>query len=649
MIDALREAFGRIRAFFRRGQMEGDLSAEFASHLDFAIEENVQNGMSAEEARRQALVRFGGLQGARERHREARGLPGLDNLLRDLRYALRSLRRDRAFTFIAVLILGLGIGANIAVFSIVNGLLLRPLPFHQPQQLVWIAPSNGKTGLSSETYTVDAYEEFRDGNRSFQSITGYFAFSSPNNYRLQGHGDPLPVTGISVLGNFFSTLGVQPVFGRLFTAQERKGNGPAVALLEYGFWQRQFAGDRSLVGKAINLNGQPTTVVGILPDTFDFGSVFSPGAVVDFFAPANTEMMRPWGNTLSLLGRLKPGVTIGQAQAETSILAPKLYFSPKFARSQGVYASTKLTGLKEYVSGKLRRSLVVLWCAVGMILLIVCVNLANLLLARTAARSKEFAMRAALGAGRWRLASQMLAESFVLAAAGALLGLGLAYATVRYLAHQGSIALPLLSSVRIDGEALGWTLLITIISAVLFGLFPGLKISGKDLQSSLKDMGHGMSAGRRHNRVRATLVISEVALACVLLISAALLLRSFLRVLDVDLGFRPSQAYAIQVDLDDKMNQAQVAVRFREVLDDVKTIPGIQQAGISDNLPLEGNRSWGIQAKGKQHREGEQSDAFVYMVTPGYLETMGMRLIQGREFSWLMCAYEHSSRVAQAG
>lgn len=199
-------------------------------------------------------------------------MPGLDSILRDLRYAFRTLARDRAFTLIAVVILGLGIGANIAVFSIVNGLLLRPLPFQQPHQLVWIAPSNGKSGLSSETYTVDAYEEFRDGNRSFQSVTGYFAFSSPNNYRLQGQGDPVPVTGISVVGNFFSTLGVQPVFGRLFAAQERKGNGPAVALLEYGFWQRQFAGDRGLVGKAIDLNGQPTTVMGILPETFDFGS-----------------------------------------------------------------------------------------------------------------------------------------------------------------------------------------------------------------------------------------------------------------------------------------------------------------------------------------------------------------------------------------
>ncbi len=333
-----------------------------------------------------------------------------------------------------------------------------------------------------------------------------------------------------------------------------------------------------------------------------------------------------------MLGRLKPGVTIGQAQAETSILAPKLYFSPKFARSQGVYASTKLTGLKEYVSGKLRRSLVVLWCAVGMILLIVCVNLANLLLARTAARSKEFAMRAALGAGRWRLAGQLLSGELCAGGRGRIAGAGNRLCDGALSGASGIHCTPLLSSVRIDGAALGWTLLITAVSAVMFGLFPGLKMSGKDLQSSLKDMGHGMSAGRSHNRVRAALVISEVALACVLLISAGLLLRSFLRVLDVDLGFQPSQASAIQVDLNDKMNQAQVTARFQEVVEEVKTIPGIQQVGISDNLPLEGNRSWGCRPRGNNIARASCPDAFVYIVTPGYLERWECDCVKRTEF-----------------
>lgn len=370
-------------------------------------------------------------------------------MLQDLRYILRTLRRDPVFTLIAVLILGLGIGANVAVFSVVNGILLRALPLPNAQQLIWIAPVKGESGLSSLTYSVDAYEEFRTRNRSFEDVTGYFAFSSPDNYRLRGNSDPLPVTAISIAGNFFRVLGVQPRIGRLFTAEECQRNGRAAVLLAYPFWKRQFAGDPGIVGRAIDLNGQPVTVVGVLPDSFDFGSIFSPGAKVDMFVPAILDDMRDWGNTLALIGRLRRDVRLARAQAEASILAPELYFNIKYANSKGVY-TVKLTALKEYVAGKLRRSLIVLWCAVGAILLIVCVNLSNLLLARAGARSKEFAVRAAMGAGRGRLVRQLLTESLVLSGAGGLAGLGFAYATTFYLAHQGSLALPLLSSIRVD-------------------------------------------------------------------------------------------------------------------------------------------------------------------------------------------------------
>ena len=279
----------------------------------------------------------------------------------------------------------------------------------------------------------------------------------------------------------------------------------------------------------------------MLPETFDFGAVFSPGAKVDLFVPYIMDDFRDDGNDLALVGRLKPGVSIAQAQNEADLLFPQFYFEHKHPEYGKGYTA-QLTGLKEYVSGKLRRSLIVLWCAVGLILLIVCVNLSNLLLARAAARSKEFAMRSALGARRGRLVRQLLTESLVLAAAGAVLGLGLACAILAYLAHQGSIALPLLSMVRIDGAALAWTLLIAVGAAVLFGLAPALRMSSGNLQEALKDSGHGASEGRKHDRMRSLLVITEIALACVLLVGAGLLLRSFLRVLDVDLGFQPSRA-----------------------------------------------------------------------------------------------------------
>jgi predicted permease len=271
---------------------------------------------------------------------------------------------------------------------------------------------------------------------------------------------------------------------------------------------------------------------------------------------------------------------------------------------------------------------------VGLILLIVCVNLANLLLARAGARSKEFAMRRALGAGRARLIRQLLTESLLLTSAGALLGLASAFAITSYLAHQGSLALPLLSSLTIDGRALGWTLLISLVAAVFFGLVPNLKISAGNLQEALKDSGAGMTLGKKHERMRGILVISEIALACVLLVGAGLLLRSFLHVLDVDLGFQPSRAAAITVDYDDEGKAAKRSAILQEILDRVKAIPGIETAGISDNLPLDRNRAWGLSAKGMDLRKVKLPGAFVYIVTPGYLGAMGMQLRAGRDFTW---------------
>ena len=622
----------RLRSSFSHPQIDRALDMEIASHLEIAIEDNLKQGMSAEEARRQALIRFGGVEQAKQQHREARGFQSLDILLQDLRYTFRTLRRDPGFAAIAILILALGISANIAVFSVVNTILLQPLPFHDPQQLVWITGIPGRGGLSSQTYSTDAYKTFLSQQRSFQDVTGYFAFSTSDNTRLMGRGEPLLLSGILVNGNFFQTLGVQPILGRLFRSEECQKNAPPVTLLSYAFWKRQFGADPDIVGKAVNFDGRSVTIIGVLPETFDFGSVFSPGSKVDTYGPAILDDMEDWGNTLALIGRLKPEVSIGQAQAEADLLFPRLLFSFKHPDWGGNYTG-KLSVLKEYVSGKLRRSLIVLWCAVGLILLIVCVNLSNLMLARAAARSKEFAMRNALGAGRGRLVRQLLTESLVLSGIGAVLGLGLAYGITFYLAHQGSIALPLLSSVTVDGSALVWTLLITVATAIIFGLAPGLKMSRSNLQEALKDSGQGLSEGKKHERLRAALVISELALACVLLVGAGLLLHSFLRVLDVDLGFEPSRTAAIKVDFDDSKPERRGAV-LSDMLQRVRAVPGIEAAGIADNLPLDMNRSWGLSAKGKQYQPGELPATFAYMVTPGYLNVMGMRMLAGRDISW---------------
>ncbi|MDE1176455.1 MAG: ABC transporter permease [Edaphobacter sp.] len=630
--DRLQHTLARLRSLFHRETLDAELNAELESHIEMAIEEKQRQGFNPEEARRQTMIQLGGVEQTRQKQREARGLPWLEILISDLRYTMRTLRRDRSFAVVAVLILALGIGANIAVFSVVNTLMLRPLPLYDPGRLVWIAPPDAN-GLSSMTYSADAYDDLRLMNTSYTDVTAYYAFSAPDNLRLSGHGEPSPLTGIGVTSNFFHVLGVDPILGRSFTESEAVKGAPNVILLTYPYWKRQFGGDRSIVGKAITLDGKPTTVVGVLPESFDFGSIFSPGAKVDAFAPTILDDIRTQGNTLAMIGRMKPGVTVAQTQAEAKTLFRRFYWSKRDPLSQGGY-SAHPTLLKDYVSGKLRRSLIVLWCAVGLILVIVCVNLSNLLLARSAARSKEFALRSALGAGRSRLIRQLLTESLVLSCAGAAGGLLLAYLITFYLSHQSSIALPLLNSIRIDAAALGWTLAITIGSTLLFGLLPGWKTATGNLQEALKDTGQGMSDGRKHEGLRSALVISEVALACVLLIGAGLLLRSFLHVIDIDLGYQPSTAAAIKLDYDDQMNIAKQTEFFRETVRRAQAIPGVEAAGLSDNLPLERNRGWGGPAvKGKTYRPGEIQDAFVYVVSPGYLPAMGMRL-RGRDFGW---------------
>ena len=642
----MRGGLNSVRSFFRKPVLDADLEAEIAAHIQMAIEENLERGMTPVEARRQALIRFGGLEPAKDKQREARGLMKLDILLQDLKYTIRTLSRDRGFTIVAVLILALGIGANIAVFSVVNTLLLRPLPFPEAQQLTWIAPPPTECGLSCATYSTDAYDEFRMYSRSYQDVTGYFAFSSPGNLSLSLGGAPIPATGIDVIANFFEVLGVQPAMGRLFRPEDERDGVPPVVVLTDPWWRRQFNADPAIVGKTFDMNGRQTTVIGVLPKSFDFGAVFSPGTKVDAITPLNLYgPPRDWGNIITMIGRMKPGVSIAQAQADASAAAPHMCWNNKYPKSCGSYAEQKGKGgvvpvpLKDYVSGRLHRALVVLWLAVGMILLIACVNLSNLLLARAASRSKEFAMRGALGASRLRIVRQLLTESLVLSCTGAVLGLGLAWTLVAWFAHQGAVALPLLSTLRIDGDALAWTVLIAVTAATLFGLVPGLRMAGGNLHESLKDTGQGSGQSRKHDRIRSALVVSEVALACVLLVGAGLLLRSFMQVLDVDLGFQPERAAAVKVEYNDDAPTQDASIEkrtaiFQQILSRVSSIPGVEAAGMTDYLPLGQNRAWGTPwPEGVPRPDKMPAGPLVYVVTPGYLRAMGTGM-RGRDFTW---------------
>jgi len=631
MMPILRAWSLRLRSMFRKDQLDRELDAEFASHLELHIADNLRAGMTQEAAQRDALLKLGGVEQTKESVRDRRGIPFLEILRQDLRYAFRTLRKDRGFTAIAVLILALGIGANIVVFSVVNAILLRPLPFPDSERLAWFTANHGKGGLSAVTYNVGSYEEFRRHNQSFEEVTAYQAFWGSSEYNMTGHGDPQNVQAVMVADNFFHTLRVQPILGRTFLPAECIKGAAPTAMLGNAFWRRQFAGDTNIVGKTITLDKQVATVIGVLPASFDFASIFSPGLQADIFIPGYMDELREWGNTVAIFGRLKLGVSVAQAQTEANVLLPQLKAAhPEWFTEY----SADISSLKDYVSGKLRRSLFVLWAAVGLILLIVCVNLSNFLLARMASRSKEFAVRGALGASRGRLIRQLLTESLVLSTGGAVLGVALAFAVDAYLAHQGSLLLPLLSSIRVDGEVLAWTLLITLVAGILFGLAPGFILSRSNVQEALKDAGRGLSEGRKRDRLRATMVVSEIALACVLLIGAGLLLRSFLRVLDVDLGFQPSHASALTINYDDGGDGVKRGAILQEILSEVKELPGVEAAGVADMLPLDRNRSWGLLNVARAYPRDEDLSAIVRIVTPGYLDAIGIRVIEGRDFSW---------------
>jgi predicted permease len=627
------------RNLFARGRVEAGLNAELREYVELLTDEKVAAGLSRAEARRLALVELGGEMQVKQAVRERRAGAGFEALWQDVRFAFRTLKKDRSFTLVAVLILGLGIGANVAVFSVVNTMLLRPLPFRDPQQLVWMEGNNGLGSPSDVTYRVDAFQEFQRNNRSFETVTAFVPYYNLSETRLKGDGELKPIEGVWVAGDFFETLGVHPMLGRSFTGEEavnyNKGGRPAV-ILSYRFWQRQFNADPAIVGKLITINNRATPVVGVLGPDFDFGTVFAPGTKMDYFVPIIMDSISGWGHMLALVGKLKPGVTLQQAQAESNVLFPKMKAAghPEWDTDY----KTVMTGLKEHVSGAMRRPLEILWCAVGMILLIVCVNLSNLLLVRMAARSKEFALRISLGAGRGRLARQLLTESLVLSGMGATLGLGMAYAATRFLVQQGSLmgsgALPLLSGCRVDGAALGWTVLIAAMVGLVFGLAPGIQVSSGNVQELLKDGGHTASGGKRHEGLRSALVVSEIALACLLLVGAGLLLRSFMRVMDTDLGFNPSHAAALTVDYDDKGNTDKRGEVLSEMVRSVSAVPGVESAAVTDLLPLVHGRSWDLIAKNKPHVVGADTDAFIYVVTPGYLRTMGMRLRAGRDLDW---------------
>jgi len=509
----------------------------------------------------------------------------------------------------------------------VQALVLRPLPFRDPGQLVWI--SNGDTYSTQPEHYVD----LRDQNQSFSDLAGWSGAYSLGNKELTGNGEPERLTSVPVTENLFALLGVEPALGRSFTKEEALGkySAPSAVILSDSYWRRHFGSDPSVVGRKLTLDNQPATVVGVLPASFDFAGIFAPGTPVDVFIPwPLLDDSKPHGNSMAVIGRLKPGATIAVAQAEFTPLARRL-------ESQHPDRNTirpKMVSLERHVSGQVRPALVVLMCAVGLVMLIVCANLSHLQMVRMMSRQKEMAIRAALGAGRLRLLRQVLTESVTLSCCGAALGLVLAVAGTRAVAHLNAFNLPLLQSVRVDGATLAFTLLAAMATGVLFGLAPALQVPAFKLRDGLQGGGRESNAGTWHGWFRNWLVISEFALACLLLVGAALLIQSFLRVLDVKLGFQPERAAALRIDPSFRIrSSAEQNAFIDDVLQRARAVPGISAAGISDVLPLDGDRSWQVSAKGQVYDKNNHPEAFIRVVSDGYFEALGIPLKAGRELT----------------
>ena len=628
-MNYLYRLMARIGAWFKRAELDRDLDEELQTHLSLLVEQNLRLGLSTDEAMREARLKMGNVVSLREEHRDTRGLPFLDTLLQDLRYTFRILRRDTGFAFFAILIVGLGIGASAIVFSVLNTLLLRPLPLKDAESLVWIA--NNKS-IPEQTSQVGHILDAREANQSFTELAAYFAYYSIGDLKLTDAGEPERLTAVPVSENFFRTLGVEPQAGRVFNADECRFNGPAAVILSDALWKRRFASSPEIIGKTLQLNGKPVRVVGVMPAAFDFSSVFAPGSRVDLFSPFPlTKETNRMGNTIAVVGRLKPGVTLESAQNEFDILGQRLTAEHYANRNE---FQPVLSSLKTHVTGRLRPALIILGCAVALVMLIVCANLSNLMLARNATRRKEIAIRIALGAGRGRLIRQKLTESIVLSGAGAVAGVALAVIGTRVLSRLEAFSIPLLANVQVDLGVLAFTLVIAVVTGLTFGLVPALQVPAIRVNETLKDTNRSSTGGRKHGWIRSSLVVTEIAIACLLLVGTGLLIRSFLRVLDVDLGFQPEQLATLRVDPGPEYStEAKRNAYFDEALRLVQNTPGIEACGLTDVLPLEGDRSWGVAGVGQVYTRENYPSAFVRIVSNGYFKAMGIPLLAGRDFT----------------
>ena len=554
----------------------------------------------------------------------------METILKDSRYALRQLLNHRAFALIAILALALGIGANTAIFSVVNAVLLRPLPYPAPEQLVWIWGTNPLNDIPKENASYPDYADWRQQAQSFQFMGG-FGKTSP--ILTGGEGEPERLPGGYVMGDFFNVLGIEPVLGRKFIPEENETGKNRVVILSHALWQRRFGGDPKIVGQQISISGNPHTVVGILPATFQDPIPEATKTMQLWLPLAVSDSMRNSrrGDFLNVVARLKPGVKLESARAEMKGIAARLEKQYPDTNTQwGVIVQP----LHETLTGNVRPALLVLLSAVAFLLLIACANVANLLLARASSRQREIAIRAALGASRGRVVRQLLTENIVLSLCGGGLGLLFAWWGIQALLALSPGNIPRLGSISIDREVLFFTLAVSLITGILFGLVPAFTASRPDLNNTLKEGGRSAAESAGGRRLRSALAVAEIALSLVLLVGAGLLIRSFLRLQEVRPGFNPQHLLCLDLSLPSaKYKEDQQTVNFfDQLLGGLAQQPGIQSAAVSEGLPLGGGAGFlAFSVEGRLlARTDRTPDAETRVVSPDYFRTMQIPLRSGR-------------------
>ncbi|MBA2270567.1 MAG: ABC transporter permease [Chthoniobacterales bacterium] len=607
-------------------QIDRELTEEVSSYVEMLTEAKMKEGMNEQDARRAALVEVGGVEQVKEEVRASRIGFGVETFLMDLRYGMRSLLKKPGFTITAVIALALGIGANTAIFSVINGVLLRSLSYANPDKIVMIWERN-VTGTSMQN--VVSPGNFLDWQKQSTSFEHMAAVADQRVNLTGGTGEPEEIKAQLVSDGFFSALGVQPFTGRFFIAEENKVGNDLVIIISHQLWQNRFGANPAIVGQQVTISGRPRTVVGVMPPGFHFLDNQVKAWVPYPLDPA-IDYRATTGRFLRVVGRLKPGVSVQQAQAELTGIAKQLEQAlPKFNTGWGV----NVLPMHEQIVGEIRPILLVLFAAVAFVLLIACANVANLLLSRAAARQKELALRAALGAGRMRLVRQMLTESVLLALMGGVLGVLLAYWGIQLLIGFGPDNIPRLNEISIDLRVLAFTFGISLLTGVLFGMIPALQASRPDLNDALKEGSRG-STGARSRTLRNVFVVTEVALALILLIGAGLMIRSFMQLQSVETGFNPENVLTMRAQLPKKKypEPHHIVDFFKQAEARIASLPGVQAVGAISYLPLTGLASRdGFKIVGQPApKAGEEPGVEVRVITPTYFQAMGIPLLKGR-------------------